>query len=951
MADGTRLSAKLWLPDPLPEAGVPAILEYAPYRKDDATAAGDEHMFGWFAARGYACVRVDIRGCGDSDGILLGRVPRAGAGRCARRALVDRGAALVGRRRRHDRALVDGLQRPPGRLPPSAAAQGRDQLLLDRRPLRQRHPLHGRMRARSRHALVGDDDARLQRPAATARCGRRGWRESWLRRIDETPPFVEDWLSHQRRDAFWKHGSVGESYNTIACPLLMVGGWADAYRSTVLRVLEGYDGPCKGLIGPWSHHYGFDGLARALDRLPAGGAALVGSLAQGRRDGRDGGARAARLDAGVGARRLGARRRPPRPLGRPSPSGRPPAARARTLALAPGALGDERAGAGASGLDRGHARVRHRRGRLARLRAPRRRRRSSSAPRTGARSSSTRSRWARRSRSSASRASQLARQRRSATGAARRPALRRRARRHVDARDPRRAQPHPSREPRAARRRSFPASRSQSGRAQRDRARLPARPPHPARHLADLLAVGVAVARHGGADVLAPGSARSSCPSDRGPPPSRRSTFGEPEWAPEHRGRVVPTTPSRRTITRDVATGRLTITTDFSYFGRQTYRNGLEYREDMRDSARSCSATRSRPRSAASGRSRMRQGEREHSRRGLGDDVVDGTMPSSSRTASTPTRARRASPRSAGTRRSRATSSDRIGRFCSMRTKNPNTRAAPLTARRKLAVEGGFQIAYRVYGSGSRTLLGLHGASRREREIPDAPQRGHRRGHTSSCTTTSCGAATPTGPTTHSCGTSRASSTRSRPCGRRSVSATSRSTGSRGEACLRRPTRSHIRRTSTRSILSNTCACAKDYLLDISDHRVSLGRDMHAAMLKHEQDGTMDSPEYQDAVAELYARYLYRSPAVLLRALARGVRGHRCGVHARDGPRLRALGPPRVHGHPARGAFDISARLGEITVPTLVLWAGTTSSRPSAAAAARRRHRRQLVRRLRQSSP
>ena len=33
----------------MPAGGVPAILEYAPYRKDDATAAGDEHMFGWFA--------------------------------------------------------------------------------------------------------------------------------------------------------------------------------------------------------------------------------------------------------------------------------------------------------------------------------------------------------------------------------------------------------------------------------------------------------------------------------------------------------------------------------------------------------------------------------------------------------------------------------------------------------------------------------------------------------------------------------------------------------------------------------------------------------------------------------------------------------------------------------------------------------------------------------------
>ena len=43
-----------------------------------------------------------------------------------------------------------------------------------------------------------------------------------------------------------------------------------------------------------------------------------------------------------------------------------------------------------------------------------------------------------------------------------------------------------------------------------------------------------------------------------------------------------------------------------------------------------------------------------------------------------------------------------------MRTKNPNTRAAPLAAEGKLEVENGFEIAYRVYGAGSRTLVGLH---------------------------------------------------------------------------------------------------------------------------------------------------------------------------------------------------------------------------------------------------
>ena len=60
-------------------------------------------------------------------------------------------------------------------------------------------------------------------------------------------------------------------------------------------------------------------------------------------------------------------------------------------------------------------------------------------------------------------------------------------------------------------------------------------------------------------------------------------------------------------------------------------------------------------------------------------------------------------------------------------------------------------------------------------------------------------------------------------------------------------------------ILSNTTASAKDYLLDVSEHRVALGKDLHALMLKHEHAGTLDDPDYQDAVLELNSRHLRRS--------------------------------------------------------------------------------------------
>ena len=71
MSDGIRLSAKIWMPQNALEKPVPAILEMIPYRKRDYSALRDHLNHAWFAARGYACIRPDMRGHGDSEGIML----------------------------------------------------------------------------------------------------------------------------------------------------------------------------------------------------------------------------------------------------------------------------------------------------------------------------------------------------------------------------------------------------------------------------------------------------------------------------------------------------------------------------------------------------------------------------------------------------------------------------------------------------------------------------------------------------------------------------------------------------------------------------------------------------------------------------------------------------------------------------------------------------------------
>ncbi|HEY8014189.1 MAG TPA: CocE/NonD family hydrolase, partial [Dongiaceae bacterium] len=70
MSDGVRLAGRLWLPEDAEQHPVPAILEYIPYRRRDGTREGDELTHPYVAGHGYACLRLDIRGSGDSEGVI-----------------------------------------------------------------------------------------------------------------------------------------------------------------------------------------------------------------------------------------------------------------------------------------------------------------------------------------------------------------------------------------------------------------------------------------------------------------------------------------------------------------------------------------------------------------------------------------------------------------------------------------------------------------------------------------------------------------------------------------------------------------------------------------------------------------------------------------------------------------------------------------------------------------
>jgi uncharacterized protein len=70
LSDGCRLAARIWLPEDAEADPVPAVLEFLPYRKVDGTAIRDAKRQPYVPGFGYATVRVDMRGTGESQGLI-----------------------------------------------------------------------------------------------------------------------------------------------------------------------------------------------------------------------------------------------------------------------------------------------------------------------------------------------------------------------------------------------------------------------------------------------------------------------------------------------------------------------------------------------------------------------------------------------------------------------------------------------------------------------------------------------------------------------------------------------------------------------------------------------------------------------------------------------------------------------------------------------------------------
>ena len=258
LKDGIRLAARYWMPANAEDQPVPAILEYIPYCKRDGTAPRDEAMHPYFAGHGYASVRVDMRGSGESEGVLLGEYLQRELDDAveviawlARQHWCTGKVGMMGKSWGGFNSLQVAALRPPELAAIITVCSTDDRYADDV------HYMGGCLLA-ANVTWAYSMFTRQGRPPDPALVG-TAWREMWRERLEAVEPWVVGWLKHQGRDAFWKHGSVCENYADIEIPVYAIGGWADSYSNAIPRLLSGLSVPAKGLIGPWGHQYPHQG--------------------------------------------------------------------------------------------------------------------------------------------------------------------------------------------------------------------------------------------------------------------------------------------------------------------------------------------------------------------------------------------------------------------------------------------------------------------------------------------------------------------------------------------------------------------------------------------------------------------------------------------------------------------------------------------------------------------
>ena len=254
LSDGHSLTARAWLPLVSCEMPVPAIVEYIPYRQHDGTAELDSLMHPYFAGHGYACLRVDIRGSGNSEGLLRDEYLKQEQDDALEvlnwieeQNWCSGNIGMIGISWGGFAALQIAGRRP-SQLKAIITCCSTDDRYTD--------DVHWMGGCFLNDGLSWGSGflAGIVRPPDPEVVG-EAWKKIWANRLAIEEPPVVRWLRHQTKDPFWQHGSINMDYEKINCAVYAVGGWTDGYTNAIFRLMKSLSCPRSALVGPWTHFY------------------------------------------------------------------------------------------------------------------------------------------------------------------------------------------------------------------------------------------------------------------------------------------------------------------------------------------------------------------------------------------------------------------------------------------------------------------------------------------------------------------------------------------------------------------------------------------------------------------------------------------------------------------------------------------------------------------------
>jgi uncharacterized protein len=248
MRDGVRLAGNLYLPD---GAGpFPGLLMYTPYLKDGPGGRGPvEVVQQSFARRGYACLTLDIRGFGASEGRAdppFSPIERQDGFDAlewmAAQSWCTGKTGMWGISYGGDTALSAGSAQPPSLRAIIPIHATDDEFTGVCYP-------HG-----CRGGLWSDLDwgfrmlgYQLLPPLRLS--DSRSWARLWHDRLEGLEPWMFTW--HTTAPSTWATWRVDVS--SIKAAAYLVSAWHDCYPGEMLRLYGGISAPKRLLIGPWKH--------------------------------------------------------------------------------------------------------------------------------------------------------------------------------------------------------------------------------------------------------------------------------------------------------------------------------------------------------------------------------------------------------------------------------------------------------------------------------------------------------------------------------------------------------------------------------------------------------------------------------------------------------------------------------------------------------------------------